>query len=235
MRRLRLVLSCLLVPVAGMLFAPAAHAGEGDDKDIQVDARGPVHEGYAQPWQANPAPNKAVDKKPPEPIPEEPAAEKPAGKNVQWLPGYWQWDNDRSDFIWVSGFWRNIPEGRRWVMGYWAQTGEGNRWVSGHWAAAQESDNQFVPQPPQNPDDAGPKTQPPDDNSFYIPGSWQYTDDGWVYRNGYWADVRPGYTWVPSSYIWTPGGYVFASGYWDYGFAPAACSSHRSGSPGRCG
>jgi hypothetical protein len=199
---------CLLVPVL-RADEPARLA----DPDIQIDARGPVHEAYAQPHQANPGPNAAVDKKPPEPIPEEPAAEKPAGQNVRWMPGYWQWDVDRKDFIWASGFWRDVPQGRRWVMGYWTQVSEGNRWVSGHWAADPERDNQYVPEPPKNPDQ-GPPTAAPDDSSFYVPGTHFYGENGYSYRDGYWADVRPGMVWVPARYIWTPNGYVFASGFY---------------------
>ena len=216
MKNFRRFLSCLLVPLAAMIFGASASGGDGDDKDMQVDARGPLHEGYAQPWQANSTPNQSVDKKPPEPIPEEPAAEKPAGKNVQWIPGYWQWDVDRKDFIWVSGFWRDVPEGRRWIMGYWAQAGDGWRYVNGHWAAEQERDHQYVPEPPKNSDE-GPNTAPPDDHSFYIPGTWLYGENGYYFRDGYWSAIRPGFVWVPASYYWTPFGWTFVSGYWDYG------------------
>jgi hypothetical protein len=218
MRPIRLFLICSATLFSSCLLAPISRADEPDKKGIEVDARGPVHEAYAQPWQANPKPNEAVAKKPPDPIPEEPAAEKPAGKNVQWIPGYWQWDLDRKDFIWVSGLWRDMPEGRRWVMGYWTKTPEGNRWVSGHFAAAQEKDYQYVPEPPQNPDDHGPATQPPDANSSYIPGNWVYGDNGYNYRDGYWTECYDDRTWVPASYNWTPYGYSYSSGYWDYPF-----------------
>src|SRR5262245_6625485 len=219
MMRWRPVLVCPLVFVSGLtppvLFAdePAKPA----DTDIQIDARGPVHEAYAQPHQNNSGPNQPVDQKAPEPIPEEPAAEKPQGKNVQWIPGYWQWDNDRKDFIWVSGFWRDVPPGRRWIMGYWTQTAGSNRWVSGHWAAEQEQDYQYVPDPPKN-QDQGPTTPAPDEDSFYIPGTHFYGENGYSYREGYWAGVEPGMVWVPARYVWTPYGYSFTSGYWDYAF-----------------
>src|SRR5437868_492333 len=96
MIRYRMLLSCVLLPLAwaGVRADEPPLADKPNDK-IEVDARGPVHEAYAQPWQTNPGPNEAVDKKPPEPIAEEPAAEKPTGKNVQWVPGYWQFDADR--------------------------------------------------------------------------------------------------------------------------------------------
>src|SRR2546428_5587018 len=98
-----------------LITTSALRADESEKADIQIDARGPVHEAYAQPHQAVAGPNEPVQNKPPEPIPEEPAAEKPQGKNVRWIPGYWQWDPDRKDFIWTSGFWRDVPQGRRWI------------------------------------------------------------------------------------------------------------------------
>lgn len=188
-----------------------------DKTGPEVLGRGPLHEAYAQPWQQNPAPNQAIGQKPPEPVPEEPPLEKPEGKNVQFIPGYWQFDTDKKDFVWISGFWREVPTGRRWVMGYWSDTAEGWRWVSGHWADEKEKDFQQVPTPPENLD-RGPTTTAPDDKCFYIPGSWFYTDDGYRWRDGYWADYRIGYNWVPARYYWTPFGWGFASGYWDYGF-----------------
>jgi WXXGXW repeat (2 copies) len=209
-RVLPVLLGTLLVA-----FGANARGDDSDQKYIEVDARGPVHEAFAQPYEADPEPPKAVDKQPPEPIPEEPAAEKPAGKNVQWVPGYWQWDNDRKDFIWVAGMWRDMPQGRRWVAGYWAKTAEGYRWVSGHFADANEKDNQYVPQPPANPDE-GPTTPAPDANSSYIPGAWFYGDNGYYYRSGYWTDCYADRVWIPARYYWSPYGYVFSSGYWDY-------------------
>jgi hypothetical protein len=184
---------------------------------VEVEARGPLHEAFAQPWQKDAAANQPIDQKPPDPIAEEPPDEKPAGENVQWIPGYWQWDDDRRDFIWISGFWRDIPSGRRWIAGYWSQGTEGWRWVNGHWAAEPEQDYQYVPQPPDNLD-VGPSIPAPDDESFYIPGSWFYSTSGYRWRPGYWANYRPGFMWNPARYIWSPQGYYFTSGYWDFAF-----------------
>src|SRR5204863_4057130 len=77
--------------------------------DIAVQLRGPVHEAYAQPVPSSPQASPVVPKQPPEPIPEQPPDQKPEGDNVQWIPGYWAWDVDRNDCLWVSGFWRNPP------------------------------------------------------------------------------------------------------------------------------
>jgi hypothetical protein len=215
MRQFHLGPILLAAPLALLIFGSRLSAEEPPKRDYQIDGRGPVHEAFAQPWQTSPEPNKPVEKKPPEPIPEEPATERPAGKNVQWIPGYWQWDMDRKDFVWVSGFWREMPEGRRWIMGYWANTQEGYRWVSGHWAAEQERDHQYVPEPPEN-NETGPTSPAPDGDSFYVPGAWFYGEDGYYYRAGYWTAYQPGLVWVPARYVWSPYGYVFVSGYWDY-------------------
>jgi hypothetical protein len=41
--------------------------------------------------------------------------QRPEGKNVARLPGYWQWDAESNQFVWVTGTDRNGPPGRRWV------------------------------------------------------------------------------------------------------------------------
>ena len=206
----------LLPIILGGAFSSASRADI--DNRIQIEARGPVHEAFAQPWLKSTEQNEIVAQEPPASIAEEPPGDRPAEANVQWLPGYWQWDDERKDFIWVSGFWRDVPEGHRWVMGYWAQTDDGWRWIGGHWAAQQEADEQFVPQPPANLDE-GPTTPAPDADSFYVPGTWFYTSVGYRWRPGYWADCRPGFLWIPARYWWTPRGWAFCSGYWDYALA----------------
>ena len=189
-----------------------------DRNQPEVLERGPIHEAYAQPYEANPTQGEVAPQKPPEPVPEQPPDVKPDGKNVQWLPGYWQWDTTKNDFIWVSGFWRDVPDGRRWVTGYWTQGDGGWQWVSGHWAGANEKDFQFVPQPPPENLDQGPSTPAPDDQSVYVPGNWAYGDEGYAWQPGYWTAFQPGFTWVPSSYFWTPLGWSFTSGFWDFDF-----------------
>src|SRR5712691_3499168 len=86
---------------------------------VEPQARGPIHEGYAAPVDGQAAPGRVIDRQPPEPIEEIPAEQKPEGDNVQWIAGYWAWDDARNDFLWVSGFWRIPPPGRSWVPGSW--------------------------------------------------------------------------------------------------------------------
>src|SRR5579859_3533059 len=139
------------IPPPSKLDQPAAEPG------VHVETRGQIHEAFARPWEPVVNPTAIIHKKPPAPIPEEPPSERPAGKNVHWIPGYWQWDDDRKDFTWITGAWRDLPEGRRWVIGHWTPVADGWYRVAGHWAAQQEPDFQYVVKPPE------PKTeeQPP--------------------------------------------------------------------------
>src|SRR4029453_3113806 len=78
-----------------------------------------------------PEPSEVVKKQPPDPIEELPPDEKPEGDSVQWIPGYWDWDEDGEQFIWISGFWRQPPPGRVWVPGSWREAKGGWQWLSG--------------------------------------------------------------------------------------------------------
>src|SRR5690349_5439005 len=82
----------LPLPVPGQPAPPAAPAA---DDGIEVLAKGPVHEAFATTAEA-PAALPVVTKQPPEPIEELPPEQKPAGDNVQWIPGYWHWDEENS-------------------------------------------------------------------------------------------------------------------------------------------
>lgn len=193
-------------------------AGDPNGDGIEVLARGPVHEAYAGTVE-QPAPTDIVPKAPPEPIEELPPDQKPAGDNVQWIPGYWQWDGEREDFIWVSGFWRVPPPGRVWVPGTWQAIAGGFQWVPGFW-------QEIVPEQPVQPEitylpppprtiEVGPTVPPPDATSIYVPGCWLWRDR-YVWRPGFWIPFQPGWVWVPAHYRWTPIGFIFIDGYWDY-------------------
>jgi len=114
----------------------AETSNTGDEQGVQVLTRGPVHEAFAGIVTFNPEAGVEVLKAPPESIEEVPPDERPEGANVTWIPGYWAWDDERNDFLWVSGVWRALPPGRQWVAGYWAQSRQGYQWTSGYWADA---------------------------------------------------------------------------------------------------
>src|SRR5207237_10894809 len=96
-------------------------------KGHHILTRGMVHEAFAQPFELQSEPGPVVPKEPPPPVPKLPPAQRPEGDNVQFLPGYWAWDADRNDFLWISGIYRNAPAGRQYVQGYWTQGPEGWR------------------------------------------------------------------------------------------------------------
>src|SRR4029077_8297925 len=85
--------------------APAPADDPATKEGVEVLARGPVHEAFAAPSQARPLPSHVVPNKPPDAIEELPPVEKPAGDHVIWIPGYWAWDDEQKDNLWVSGFW----------------------------------------------------------------------------------------------------------------------------------
>src|SRR5262245_5420327 len=132
----------------GLLLATGGLVDAQEPPGVEAQARGPVHEGYAAPADAQAAPTRVIDRQPPEPIDEIPAEQKPDGDNVQWIPGYWAWDDARGDFLWVSGFWRVPPPGRTWVPGSWRKTEAGYQWVAGVWTPTAQPDMQYLPPPP---------------------------------------------------------------------------------------
>jgi hypothetical protein len=207
-----LVLGTLLVFVRpGKTDEPPPQNPQG----VEVLARGPVHEAFAEPVETRPQESPVVPRKPPDPVPELPPDQKPEGNNVQWIPGYWSWDDDSKDFLWVSGIWRDVPPGRQWVPGHWQQVEEGWQWVAGFWAAADQNQMDYVPPPPPSID-AGPSAPAPDATSSYTPGCWVYREARFWWRPGFWVAFRPDWMWVPAHYIWSPGGCLFVEGYWDH-------------------
>ena len=175
------------------LQAGPAVAEEGP----QVLTRGPVHEAFAEPVTYNPEPGIIAPKAPPPAIEELPPDQRPEGSNVVWIPGYWAWDNDRSDFIWVSGIWRNVPAGRQWVPGYWARSGQGYQWTCGYWADSQVNDVEYLPEPPESVE-AGPNVAEPTPDSIWLPGCWMWEQNRYAWRPGYWAAAQPDWIWVPA-------------------------------------
>jgi hypothetical protein len=205
--------------LAGVLLLAAVPANGqeagGKPDDVEVLTRGPVHEAYADPGVTPAEAAPIVPKQPPDPVEEAPPDQKPEGDNVIWIPGYFTWDEDRNDFIWLSGFWRVPPPGRTWVPGSWRQVADGWQWTPGFWAAAEQDNVQFLPPPPA-PLESAPSTPAPSADSFFTPGVWVYRDARYLWRPGVWITYRPGWVWVPAHYVWTPVGWVFVDGYWDY-------------------
>jgi hypothetical protein len=206
---------CAGLLLIGPTWSPAQAPDEAaPPAGVEMQARGAVHEAFAEPSRAQVAPGAVVRKAPPALIDEAPPEEKPQGDNIVWIPGYWGWDDEASEFVWISGFWRAIPPGRTWVPGSWQRSGAGWRWVSGYWGAVAQEETEYLPPPPESID-RGPSIPAPGESYSYVPGLWVHQVNRFVWRPGYWLAHRPGWVWVPACYKWTPCGFVFVPGFWD--------------------
>ena len=185
------------------------------DGSVEVLTHGPVHEAFAEPIGADPQPSQTVAKRPPAEIEEVPPDVKPEGENVIWVPGYWAWDDEREDYLWVSGIWRKVPPGRRWVPGYWADTEDKWQWISGLWTPTDVQELDYHEMPPESLE-AGPNRPAPGDGYFWAPGCWTWHDTGHRWRPGYWMPYDADRVWVAAQWVWTPRGCLFVPGYWDY-------------------
>jgi hypothetical protein len=201
----------LAPPPPAPVAAPAAAA----QADIEVETRGPVHEAFAEPVVYAAQTPVVVPRAPPPPVPELPPADRPADPRIVWVPGYWAWDDDRADFLWVSGCWRLPPPGYGWVPGYWTQVVGGFQWVEGFWLAAPANEVVYLPPPPASME-GGPPGLAPADNLIWTPGYWAWNGFQYVWMGGQWAVAQADWVWMPAHYIVTPRGCIFVSGYWDY-------------------
>ncbi|MCA9120446.1 MAG: YXWGXW repeat-containing protein [Planctomycetaceae bacterium] len=185
------------------------------DDGMEVLTRGPVHEAFAETVTFDPEPGIVTPKMPPVAIEEVPPDQRPEGTNVAWIPGYWAWDDERTDFLWVSGVWRALPPGRQWVPGYWGRAGQGAQWTSGYWADSESTEAEYLPEPPASVE-SGPNVPAPSVNHIWLPGTWLWQQNRYAWRPGYWAPGQSNWDWIPAHYVWTPRGYLFVDGYYDY-------------------
>jgi hypothetical protein len=208
------------------------------EQGVQVLTRGPVHEAFAETVTYDPQPGVVVPKAPPAAIEEVPPEQRLEGANVAWIPGYWGWDDERKDFLWVSGIWRDLPPDRQWVPGYWGKSSQGFQWTSGYWANATLSEVEYLPEPPATVEN-GPNVAASSPDQTWLPGCWVWQNSRYAWRPGFWANAQPNWDWVPAHYVWAPRGYVYVDGYWDYPidrrgvlFAPVYFGANVYGRPG---
>lgn len=196
--------------------AAAAPAGvESQMPEPEVLEQGPIHEAFAEPMALDRQQFETVTKQPPELVKELSPEQQPEGKNIQWIPGYWMWDQGREDYLWVSGMWRDVPPGRNWVPGEWQQVDGGFQWVPGFWADAKQEQVQLLPEPPASLEN-GPTSPSPGESYLWAPGNWVWQNNEYVWQAGFWYEANPNWVWVPNHYSYTPTGYAYVSGYWDY-------------------
>ncbi len=219
------MLACL-AGAAGMLLSFEGHrahaqgpmpmdvAWDMEDGDAEHVLRGPMHEAFAAPVPFDPEPGLVVPVEPPAPIDEMPPDIQPEA-DAMWLEGYWGWDPERENFLWISGVYRVPPPGRRWVPGHWQEVDEGYQWNPGFWAPLEDEQLAYLPDPPETLE-RGPTSPAPSDEHFWANGHWYYGGARYVWRPGYWARGHEQWVWVPAHYVWTPRGVIFVRGYWDY-------------------
>jgi hypothetical protein len=202
---------------------------DGEVEGIETLTRGPVHEAFAAPAEIDPTPGEIVAKQPPPDIDEVPPDFRPEG--AIWINGYWEWEPETKDYIWISGMWRVPPPDMRWVPPYWTETDGGWQRVQGFWIGAETRELEYRESPPESLE-VGPTSPAPAEDYSYVPGTWLYQDTGYRWRTGYWAPYQPDWVWTPARWIWTPGGCIYSGGFWDHRpivraqmFAPLAFSS----------
>jgi hypothetical protein len=215
--------SWVALALAGSVISPPPSYGqsirqEARGQGVEELTRGPIHEAFAETVNFDPQPGIVIPSQPPDMIEEIPPDQKPVGDHVVWIPGYWGWEEDAEEFIWISGVWRNLPPARQWLPGYWTSSGWNWQWISGYWADEALEEVVYLPKPPKTLE-TGPNIQPPSENHLWISGSWIYRNDDYAWRPGYWEPARENWIWVPDHYQWTPLGYIFVDGYWDYQLA----------------
>lgn len=208
------------------------------EEQPEVLTSGPVNEAFAEPVNLEAQTGQIAPIEPPPAIEEAPPPDKPAGANFAWVPGYWAWDLNRRDHVWVSACWRAAPPNMAWMPGYWTPADGGWEWVPGFWAPAGSTELVYLPTPPA-PLDMDPPCAPPHADQTWVPGCWYWQGGRYVHRRGYWLTQQHGWMWTPSHHVRTPRGYVFAPGHWDLSlerrgvlFAPAAITHTQYSRPG---
>jgi hypothetical protein len=187
------------------------------ESEGEILLRGPVHEAFASPIAYDPTLGPIISVEPPEPIDELPPEFMPEGENVIWIPGYWAWDEERSDFIWISGLWRSAPPDHEWAPGYWYTVEGGYQWIPGGWLPIASEELVYYPEPPSSLEQ-GPNTPAPSVDYFWSPGVWVYIERSYRWRPGVWMLGRPNWVWTPSCYRRAARGYLYIDGYWDYDY-----------------
>jgi hypothetical protein len=184
--------------------------------EITTQLQGPLHDAFAEAVVTNPTPGPIVNREPPKELDEMPPADKPEGEDIQWYGGYWEFDQDREDFTWVSGIYRKPPPARQWMAGHWVKVEAGWQRQRGVWMVLDLPSLEFVPTaPPEAPVEVAAETAP-NDNSVFVPGHFEYKQSQYTWNPGKWIPNYPNWVWIPAHWVWTPCGYVFVPGYWDY-------------------
>ncbi len=158
--------------------------------------------------------SKQIAKSPPSPINERPGVH-PPGPNHQWIEGYWEWEESRKDFVWVTGTWHVPPPGSFWVNSHWRRDEKGWTRVSGFWSGRQSQrvDWRTSGPPADRPEEAiGPAPGP---DRFHVAGQYVPDGDGVAWRPGFWSRSYPGWEWAPARWVRESSGWAFREGRWN--------------------
>ncbi len=210
---------CVSVVCADDISGDGSNAGP-DPSGGEVLTRGPLHEAFAESVSCDGEQGETVQQTPPEEDVAEEQPAKPEGPH-RWIKGYWAWDKDRNDFIWVSGVWRLTPPSMTWIEGSWVRTARGFQWVCGYWAPNDSSEERAVESESLPPLPLGEKADPvgvaPSDRYFWVPGYYKPSGPrSFVWCPGHWECTQPDWVWIPARYVSVPRGFIFVPGHWDY-------------------
>ncbi|WP_171474069.1 YXWGXW repeat-containing protein [Frigoriglobus tundricola] len=205
----------LPVPLPRPPAKPENVPGAGKPRVTVVES-GPVHEGFAQPGAHIRGRDITAPTAPPPPVDEIPPDAKLEGTGIRWVPGYWHWDADRNDFIWVCGCHRNVPPECAWEPGLWKQVRSKWTYFPGYWRpTGAKSVTSNLPEPPA-PKGEDPTVPPGNGSAMWVPGYWERKDDRFVWCPGYWPPSFENMIWLQGQYVATVSGFVFVPGHWDY-------------------
>lgn len=138
------------------------------------------------------------------------------GDNAVWVPGYWRWDVNASEYTWVSGLWRRAIPSQTWNNGKWVEKDGGYVWQNGYWGSETAAKRIFVTEAPPAPKEElrGTASKPGD---VWIPGAWQFDGAKYNWVPGAWESPAVAeMTWVEGAWLKTVGGYEYVPGHWDY-------------------
>ncbi len=156
-------------PLEAQAGAAAGMGGNNATPRVKPLMEGPLHEAFLSPRKdREPA---HVVKAPPPPVAERPGIDPPSA-SAEWIEGYWEWDANRNDFVWVTGTWRVPPPGRFWVNGYWKRDDKGWYRVPGFWSDRRTDRIDYRKNgPPQERPDDDPGEPPARRLLLSFPGS----------------------------------------------------------------
>lgn len=195
---------------------PVAELVQPTSEGYDILLRGPIHEAFAVAGgNAVEALSPAAATPPPTQVNERPPTLDEGTDEHQWIPGYWSWNNDLSNYVWVSGLWRRSPPGRTWIPGQWTEDKDGYRRSSGYWAEQSTAHVAGLPNPPASIDN-GPNAPARRSDSFWHPGEWKYDGSSYNWTAGFWSRQYDNWIWQPSCYVQTPSGFAYVNGYWDF-------------------